>query len=51
LTAAYAALAHRLPNAVIIDSGTSVDQTLQAAVRAVRERLGIRAQSTLRRLL
>ncbi|MBN8455595.1 hypothetical protein [Accumulibacter sp.] len=51
LTTAYTALAHRLPNAVIIDSGTSVDQTLQAAVRAVRERLGIRAQSTLRRLL
>lgn len=51
LTTAYAALAHRLPNAVVIDSGGSVEQTLQAAVRAVRERLGVRAQGTLRRLL
>ena len=51
LTTAYAALAHRLPNAVVIDSGASVEQTLQAAVRAVRERLGVRAQGTLRRWL
>lgn len=51
LGADYAALALRLPNAVIIDSGASLDETLQAAVRAVRQHLGVRAQSTLRRLL
>jgi len=51
LTAAYAALADRLPNAVIIDSGGSIEETLQAAVRAVRERLGARAQRRLRQLL
>ncbi|HCN68253.1 MAG TPA: hypothetical protein DIT03_08310 [Candidatus Accumulibacter sp.] len=50
LSTAYAALAHRLPNAVLIDSGAALDETLGAAVSAVRERLGDRAQSVLRRL-
>ena len=51
LSTGYAALAHRLPNAVMIDSGASLDETLAAVVSALRERLGVRAQSALRRLL